>query len=104
VLFWIAWGRDVGADGSVTETVTVKVKRKTYAQRDWSAYNASQVHQREYVERLLRNLNPGNLAIESVKFSLGAAAPRALVRTARPGSALEPIDELIRGGDVPHGA
>jgi hypothetical protein len=34
VLFWIAWGRDVGADGSVTETVTVKVKRKTYPQKD----------------------------------------------------------------------
>ena len=23
VLFWIAWGRDVGVDGSVTETVTL---------------------------------------------------------------------------------
>jgi transposase len=59
VLFWIAWGRDVDADGGVTETVTVKVRRKTYPQKDWSAYNASQVHQREYVERLLRDLCAG---------------------------------------------
>lgn len=58
----------------------------------------------EYALFYSRMLNPGNLAIESVKFSLGAAAPRALVRTARPGSALESIAELIRGGDVPHGA
>jgi hypothetical protein len=56
VLFWIAWGRDVGADGSVTETMTVK--RKTYAQ-PWRSYNASQVHEREYVERLLRALVAG---------------------------------------------
>jgi transposase len=61
VLFWIACGRDAGEDGSVTETVTVKVKRKTYPQKDWSAYNASQVHQREYVERLLRDLCAGIL-------------------------------------------
>jgi len=59
VLFWIAWGRDVGADGSVTETVTVQVKRKTYRQKDWSAYNASQHHEKEYVERLLRALCAG---------------------------------------------
>jgi hypothetical protein len=59
VLFWIAWGRDVDAVGNVTETVTVKVRRKTYPQKDWSAYNASQVHQREYVERLLRDLCAG---------------------------------------------
>jgi transposase len=56
VLFWIAWGRDVGADGSVTETVTIK--RRTYAQ-PWRSYNASQVHEREYVERLLRALCAG---------------------------------------------
>jgi len=54
VLFWIAWGRDVGADGSVTETVTLK--RKTYPQKDWAAYDASQVHEKEYFERLLRAL------------------------------------------------
>jgi len=30
----IAWGRDVGEDGSVTETLTLK--RKTYAQPCWS--------------------------------------------------------------------
>jgi len=57
VMFWIAWGRDVGADGSVTETITLK--RKTYAQPCWRAYNASQVHEREYVERLLRALCAG---------------------------------------------
>jgi transposase len=57
VLFWIAWGRDVGEDGSVTETLTVK--RKTYAQPCWRTYNASQVHEREYVERLLTALCAG---------------------------------------------
>jgi transposase len=57
VLFWIAWGRDVGADGSVTETITLK--RKTYRQPCWRAYNASQVHEREYVERLLTALCAG---------------------------------------------
>jgi hypothetical protein len=57
VLFWIAWGRDVGADGSVTETVTIS--RRTYSQPCWSAYNASQVHEREHVERLLTALCAG---------------------------------------------
>lgn len=57
VLFWIAWGRDVGEDGTVTETITLK--RKTYAQPCWRAYNASQVHEREYVERLLAALCAG---------------------------------------------
>ncbi len=57
VLFWIAWGRDVGADGTVTETITLK--RKTYGQPCWSTYNASQVHEREYVERLLAALCAG---------------------------------------------
>lgn len=54
VLYWIAWGRDVSADGTVTETVTVK--RKTYSQRDWSAYRESQHHEKEYVKRLARDL------------------------------------------------
>src|SRR5580765_7888318 len=55
VYFWIAWGRDVGADGTVTETITVK--RRTYPQKcGWRAYNPSQVHEREYVERLLTAL------------------------------------------------
>jgi transposase len=57
VLFWIAWGRDVGEDGAVIETITLK--RKTYAQPCWRSYNASQVHEREYVERLLRALCAG---------------------------------------------
>jgi transposase len=51
----------VDADGNVTETITVKreVKRKTYPQKDWRAYDASQVHEKEYVERLLRALCAG---------------------------------------------
>ena len=57
VLFWIAWGRDGGEDGCVTETITLK--RKTYAQPCWRAYNASQVHEPEYFERLLRALCDG---------------------------------------------
>jgi transposase len=57
VLFWIAWGRDVGEDGCVTETVTIR--RKTYRQPCWRSYNASQVHEREYVERLLTALCAG---------------------------------------------
>ena len=56
-LYWIAWGRDVDGDGTVTETVTVK--RKTYAQKDWSAYNQSATHEKEYVERLLKALCDG---------------------------------------------
>jgi transposase len=54
--YFIAWGRDVAADGSVTETLTVK--RKTY-QRDWSAYNSAQTNEGLYVERLLRALCDG---------------------------------------------
>jgi transposase len=56
VLFWIAWGRDVGEDGTVTETITLK--RRTYAQ-PWRQYNASQVNERAYVERLLAALCAG---------------------------------------------
>jgi len=54
--FWLAWGCEVNADGSVTETVTVK--RKTY-QRDWNAYNSAQTNEGVYVERLLRALCDG---------------------------------------------
>ncbi len=54
--FWLAWGCEVNADGSVTETVTVK--RKTY-RRDWSAYNSAQTTEGVYVERLLRALCDG---------------------------------------------
>ncbi len=55
-LYFIVWERDVSADGSVTETVTVK--RKTYS-RDWSAYNKAQTNEGIYVERLLRALCEG---------------------------------------------
>ncbi len=54
--FSIAWASEVGADGSMTETVTVK--RKTYP-RDWSAYNRAQANEGLYVERLLRALCAG---------------------------------------------
>lgn len=54
--FWLAWGCEVAADGSVTETVTVK--RKTVP-RDWSAYNAAQTSEGVYVDRLLRALCEG---------------------------------------------
>lgn len=54
--FWLAWGCEVAADGSVTETVTVK--RKTVA-RDWSAYNSAQTNEGIYVERMLRALCDG---------------------------------------------
>lgn len=54
--FFIAWGSNVAADGSLTETVTVK--RTTYP-RDWTAYNASQANEGIYVERLLRALCDG---------------------------------------------
>ena len=54
VYYWIAWGRDVSADGTVTETITVK--RQTYKQEDWSAYRESQRHEKEYVKRLARDL------------------------------------------------
>ena len=57
VYYWIAWGHDLGEDGTVTETVTIR--RKTYAQPCWRTYNASQVHEREYVERLLAALCAG---------------------------------------------
>lgn len=56
VYYWIAWECDVDADGSMTETVTVK--RKTVP-RDWTAYNAAQTNEGLYVERMLRALCDG---------------------------------------------
>lgn len=56
VYTWIAWGCEVAADGSTTETVTVK--RKTF-KRDWAAYNEAQTSEGIYVERLLRALCDG---------------------------------------------
>lgn len=58
VYTWIAWGCEVSADGVVTETVTVKVKRQSIP-RDWTAYNAGQTNEGLYVERLLRALCDG---------------------------------------------
>jgi transposase len=59
VLFWIAWGHDVDPDRRTLDATAIVGKRKTYAQEDWSTYNASQVHERDYVERLLRDLCAG---------------------------------------------
>lgn len=56
VYTWIAWGCEVSADGTKTETVTVK--RKTF-KRDWAAYNEAQTSEGIYVERLLRALCDG---------------------------------------------
>lgn len=56
VYTWIAWGSEVAADGSVTETMTVK--RKT-VKRDWAAYNEAQTSEGIYVERMLRALCDG---------------------------------------------
>ena len=75
VLFWIAWGRDVDADGTVTETVTVK--RKTYPQKDWRAYSDSQVHEKEYVARLLKALCDG-LAQPAREPSMRGRKPRPI--------------------------
>jgi transposase len=54
---WIAWGRDVAVDGSVTETLTVK--RRSTTKRDWAAYNAAATNEKEYVERFLKALCDG---------------------------------------------
>ena len=56
--YWVAWGRDVSGDGTETDTVTGKVKRKSYL-RDWNAYTAAQTNEGTYVERLLRALCDG---------------------------------------------
>lgn len=54
VLFWIAWGRDVSADGTVTETISVQ--RKTYPQEDWSLYRESQHREKPCFKRLAHDL------------------------------------------------
>src|ERR1700742_1595765 len=57
VYYWIAWGRDVGEDGSVTETIPLKPK--TYRHPCWLSYNETQVHENEYVERIITELWSG---------------------------------------------
>ncbi len=54
--YFVAWGCEVSADGCTVETVTVKKKT---VKRDWAGYNAGQVAEGEYVERLLRALCDG---------------------------------------------
>ncbi len=54
VEFLIAW--EIDEDGTVTETVSVK--RKTYPQ-NWAVYNAAQIAEKEYVEKLLKPLCDG---------------------------------------------
>jgi transposase len=49
----------VSADGTITETVTVKKVTRREPPRDWSTYNAGQVNEGLYVERLLRELCDG---------------------------------------------
>lgn len=56
VEYVIVWEQSRDADGSVSETLTIK--RKTYAQ-DWPAYNAAQANEQEHVEMLLRGLCDG---------------------------------------------
>jgi hypothetical protein len=51
VLFWIALGRDVGEDSHHQSGARTRSRA--------GAYNASQVHEREYVERLLTALCAG---------------------------------------------
>jgi len=58
VYYAIAWSADVDANGTVTQTVTVKVKRKTYP-RDWKGTNDAQTNEGPYVERLLQALCEG---------------------------------------------
>jgi len=58
VYYSIAWSADVAADGTITETATVKITRKTYP-RDWRSYNAAQKNEGTYVEKLLRALCDG---------------------------------------------
>lgn len=56
VFFWIAWGRDVDADGTVTETIRVT---RAATPRNWPAYHESQVNEKAHVERLLSGLCDG---------------------------------------------
>lgn len=72
--FFIAWGCDVAADGSVIETVTVQ--RKTYRQ-NWSAYNEAQVTEKARVEMLLKSLCEG---IEEPARKPGPGRPRLPLR------------------------
>ena len=58
VYYSIAFGADVDAEGVVTETATVTVKRTTF-KRDWGKYNDAQFAEGAYVERLLRALCEG---------------------------------------------
>jgi transposase len=57
--FWLAWGCDVSADGTITETVTIKKVTRREPPRDWAAYNASQTNEGIYVEKMLRALCDG---------------------------------------------
>jgi transposase len=56
VMYWIAWGRDVG---EAPPAEVKKPRRRTYAQEDWSLYNASQTWEKTYFERLLKALCEG---------------------------------------------
>ena len=66
--------RAVDSDGTVTETLTVKKKRKN-TPRDWSAYHESRKHEKERVEQLLKALCDG---IQQPPQKMGR--PRKLLR------------------------
>ncbi|HVV84848.1 MAG TPA: transposase [Kofleriaceae bacterium] len=57
VEFAIIWSQTTAPDGVVEVAVTAR--RKTYAQANWSAYNAAQVAEKEHAERLLDALCDG---------------------------------------------
>lgn len=92
VAFAIVWETQIDSDGNTTETLTVK--KRTYAQPDWSAYHRSQVEEKDRVEALLSALcdgivepayvfgRPGHLLRDEVfavahKVYTGASARRA---------------------------
>lgn len=72
VYLTIAWEKSVGADGTVTETLTVK---RTQTPRNWPAYHESQVNEKPHFERLLSGLCDGIMQPEQ-----GMGRPRSLLR------------------------
>lgn len=63
----------MGADGTVTETITVK--RKTYPQEDWGRYRDSQHHEKSLLKRLAHDLC---VRIAQPPRKPGPGAPRRL--------------------------
>lgn len=82
----------MGADGTVTETMMVK--RKTYAQKDWTAYNASQVYEKEYVA--WQPPPPGAASAVCPEAPFGALALSRMVALPRSERALRHISKPLR--------